>query len=202
MSDGFASAQEGYHPAVTRLEVLQPFIEKTVAQYLGIDEVHVWEDGTIPIRSGSTIVNVRLVQGENASHPMLQVYSPLLSEVDASPELLSKLNDVNANLAFVRAFWSDGQVILAMELLAESLDRDQVAHAVSLVSLAGNFWDDELNKAFGGRTYFAEEPSTTATPSVAEDPAAPKPLAEAPATTEQASPSRQKVDDPPAAGYI
>jgi hypothetical protein len=187
---------------VTRLEVLQPFIEKTVAQYLGIDEVHVWEDGTIPIRSGSTVVNVRLVQGENASHPMLQVYSPLLSEVDASPELLSKLNDVNANLAFVRAFWSDGQVILAMELLAESLDRDQVAHAVSLVSLAGNFWDDELNKAFGGRTYFAEEPSTTPTPSVAEDPTAPKPLAEAPATTDQASPSGRKVDDPPAAGYI
>jgi Putative bacterial sensory transduction regulator len=161
---------------VTRLEVLQPFIEKTVAEYLGVDDVHVWEDGTIPIRSGSTVVNVRLVQGENASHPILQVYCPLLSEVDSSPELLGKLNDVNANLTFVRAFWTDRQVVLAMELLAESLDRDQVAHAVSLVSLAGNFWDSELNKAFGGRTYFTDEPSAPA--------------------------SGQKVDDPPATGYI
>jgi len=45
-----------YHPPVTRLEVLQPFIEKTVADYLGVEEVHVWEDGTIPIRSGTTVV--------------------------------------------------------------------------------------------------------------------------------------------------
>lgn len=186
---------------MTRLEVLQPFIEKTVAQYLGVDEVHVWEDGTIPIRSGSTVVNVRLVQGENASHPVLQVYCPLLSEVDSSPELLSRLNDVNGNLTFVRAFWTDRQVILAMELLAESLDRDQVAHAVSLVSLAGDFWDSELNKTFGGSTYFAEEPPTATSAGVAEDPTAAKPGAEAPATTDPPA-SGRKVDDPPAAGYI
>ena len=66
---------------MTRLEILQPFVEKTVAAYLGIEEVQVWEDGTIPIRSGTTIVNVRLVEGENPSHPILQVYSPLLSEI-------------------------------------------------------------------------------------------------------------------------
>jgi hypothetical protein len=187
---------------VTRLEVLQPFIEKTVAEYLGVDDVQVWEDGTIPIRSGTTVVNVRLVQGQNASHPILQVYSPLLSEVDSSPELLSKLNDVNANLSFVRAFWTDRQVILAMELLAESLDRDQVAHAVSLVSLAGNFWDSELNRAFGGRTYFTDEPSTATTPGAMGDPKASERGAEPPATTDPASLSGQKVDDPPAAGYI
>jgi hypothetical protein len=191
---------------MTRLEVLQPFIEKTVAEYLGTDELHVWEDGTIPIRSGSTIVNVRLMEGENGSHPFLQVYSPLLSEVDASPELLSKLNDVNANLAFVRAFWSDRQVILVMELLAESLDRDQVAHAVSLVSLAGNFWDSELNRTFGGRTYFGEEPSTAASPGASGDPTTPENVPATPATTDPSDETRaggdRKVEDPPAAGYI
>jgi hypothetical protein len=200
--EGFPSAHPGgYHPPVTRLEVLQPFIEKTVSEYLGVDDVQVWEDGTIPIRSGTTVVNVRLVQGQNASHPILQVYCPLLSEVDSSPELLSKLNDVNANLSFVRAFWTDRQVILAMEMLAESLDRDQVAHAVSLVSLAGNFWDSELNRAFGGKTYFTDEPSTATTPCATGELTASERGAEPPATT-PASVSGQKVDDPPAAGYI
>ena len=184
---------------MTRLEVLQPFIEKTVAEYLGTDDVHVWEDGTIPIRSGTTIVNVRLLEGEDGTHPILQVYSPLLSEVDASPELLSKLNDVNAHLAFVRAFWSDRQVILVMELLAESLDRDQVAHAVSLVSLAGNFWDSELNRAFGGRTYFGEEPPIIAP----GDPTVPDGVAAAPASADESpAAGSRKVEDPPAAGYI
>jgi hypothetical protein len=188
---------------MTRLEVLQPFVEKTVAEYLGIEKVQVWEDGTIPIRSGSTIVNVRLVQGENPSRPILQVYSPLLSELDSSPELLTKLNEVNANLTFVRAFWTDRQVILAMELLAETLDRDQVAHAVSLVSLAGNFWDSELNKAFGGKTYFAEEPVPPADPAASG--AAPPPAGDAqgpPGEQEAPGPPGRAVDDPPAAGYI
>jgi Putative bacterial sensory transduction regulator len=184
---------------MTRLEILQPFVEKTVAAYLGIEEVQVWEDGTIPIRSGTTIVNVRLVEGENASHPILQVYSPLLSEIDNSPELLTKLNEVNANLTFVRAFWTDRQVILAMELLAESLDRDQVAHAVSLVSLAGNFWDSELNKAFGGTTYFAEEPAPPdGTPAASQTGSPPAPV-------EQGDPSPEPgpaVEDSPSTGYI
>ena len=194
---------------MTRLEVLQPFVEKTVAEYLGIEQVQVWEDGTIPIRSGTTIVNVRLVEGESASHPILQVYSPMLSEIDSSSELLTKLNEVNSNLTFVRAFWTDRQVVLAMELLAESLDRDQVAHAVSLVSLAGNFWDSELNKTFGGKTYFAEEPAPPSTspgsskappPSPGPDPAGAHgvPDGEPDPVVEQDA----DADDPPSAGYI
>lgn len=184
---------------MTRLEVLQPFVEKTVAAYLGIEQAEVWEDGTIPIRSGTTIVNVRLVEGDNPSHPILQVYSPMLSEIDNSPELLTKLNEVNSNLTFVRAFWTDRQVILAMELLAESLDRDQVAHAVSLVSLAGNFWDSELNKTFGGTTYFAEAPAAGPAPAgVPSDAGSAAP----PAPQDPPSDAGRAVEDPPAAGYI
>jgi hypothetical protein len=179
---------------MTRLEVLQPFVEKTVASYLGIDDVAVWDDGTIPIRSGTTVVNVRLMEGERPGHPVLQVYSPMLSDLDSSPELFAKLNEVNANLTFVRAFWVDRQVILVMELLAENLDQDQVAHAVSLMSLAANYWDSELEKAFGGKTYFAEEPAPDGTAPPAAAPAVPPP----------ASPDAHvpKGEDPPAAGYI
>jgi hypothetical protein len=179
---------------MTRLEVLQPFVEKTIAAYLGIEDVKVWDDGTIPIRSGSTVVNVRLMEGDRAGHPVLQVYSPLLSDLDASPELFAKLNEVNANLTFVRAFWLDRQVILVMELLAENLDQDQVAHAVSLMSLAANFWDSELERSFGGKTYFAEEPP----PADPDAPAIP-PAPTAPVPEDARVP---KVEDPPAAGYI
>jgi hypothetical protein len=180
---------------MTRLEVLQPFVERTIAAYLGIEEVKVWEDGTIPIRSGSTVVNVRLMEGDRPGHPVLQVYSPLLSDLEGSPELFAKLNEVNANLTFVRAFWLDRQVNLVMELLAENLDQDQVAHALSLMSLAANFWDSELEKTFGGKTYFAEEPA----PAEADPPAIP------PASAPVADPPDAHVpkgEDPPAAGYI
>jgi hypothetical protein len=135
---------------VTHVEVIRPFVEQTVREFLGVDELKVMNDGTIPIRSGSAAVNVRLVQPAKDARPLLQVFSPLLTGVERSPELLSKLNEMNAGFAFARAFWESDQVIIAMELLAEEIDKEQVAHACALVTFAADFWDDELKKGFGG----------------------------------------------------
>ncbi len=43
---------------MTRLEVLRPFVEQTVKEFLGVEELKVLDDGTIPIRAGSSAVNV------------------------------------------------------------------------------------------------------------------------------------------------
>jgi hypothetical protein len=147
-----------YHRAVTQIDVLRPFVERTVAEYLGIDEdlLQKDEDGMIPIRAGSAVVNVRLVEG-GEGHPILEVFAPLLRGVPKTPALMERLNDVNAGLTFARAFWVDEQVILTIELRAESLDADQVAQAVSVVSLAANYWDTVIKQEFGGETSFPDE---------------------------------------------
>ena len=88
---------------VTRLEVLRPFVEQTVKEFLGVEELKVLDDGTIPIRAGSSAVNVRLLEGLAGGHPLLQVSSPMLRGVKPSPELLEKLNDMNASFSFARA---------------------------------------------------------------------------------------------------
>jgi hypothetical protein len=89
---------------VTRVEVIRPFVEQTVKEFLGVDELKVMEDGTIPIRAGSSAVNVRLLEGPTGGHPLLRVSSPLLHGVPSSPELLTKLNEMNAAFSFARAF--------------------------------------------------------------------------------------------------
>jgi len=142
---------------VTRLEVIRPFVEQTVRGFLGVDELKVMDDGTIPIRAGSTAVNVRLVEGTGDGRPLLQVYSPVLHEVTSSPELLGRLNELNATLSFARTFLAGDVVYISMELLAESLDEEQVAHACALVSFAADHWDDELKDRFGGETFFGAE---------------------------------------------
>jgi hypothetical protein len=148
---------------VTRIEVLRPFVERTVADYLGIaeDQLQKRDDGTIPIRAGSAVVNVRLVDG-GQGHPILQVYAALLQRIEKTPGLMERLNDVNVALTFARAFWVDEQVILTIELRAESLDADQVAQAVSVVSLAANDWDGAIKQEFGGETSFPDEPAQLA----------------------------------------
>lgn len=149
---------------MTRLEIIRPFVEQTIREFLGVDELKVMDDGTIPIRSGSAAVNVRLVQPAKDQHPLLQVFSPLLSGIETSPELLNKLNEMNAGLSFARAFWASGQVIIAMELLAEELDEAQVAHACSLVTFAADYWDSELQKGFGGSVSIPEDEGARETP--------------------------------------
>lgn len=44
-----------------------------------------------------------------------------------------------------------------MELLAESLDEEQIANACRLISFAADHWDDELQRTFGGSTFFGNE---------------------------------------------
>jgi T3SS (YopN, CesT) and YbjN peptide-binding chaperone 1 len=89
---------------VTRLEVIRPFVEQTVREFLGVDELKVMEDGTIPIRAGSSAVNVRLLEGPPGGHPLLRIASPMLHDVTPSRELLEKLNEMNAAFSFARVF--------------------------------------------------------------------------------------------------
>jgi T3SS (YopN, CesT) and YbjN peptide-binding chaperone 1 len=155
---------------VTQIDVLRPFVERTIAEYLGIDEdlLKKDEDGMIPIRAGSAVVNVRLAEG-GEGHPILEVFAPLLRGIPKTPALMERLNDVNAGLTFARAFWVDDRVILTIELRAESLDADQVAQAVSVVSLAANHWDTAIKQEFGGETSFPDENGDSPDPPAPND---------------------------------
>lgn len=149
---------------MTNVEVIRPFVEQAVRGFLGVDELNVMSDGTIPIRAGSAAVNVRLYQPNKDQRPLLQVFSPLLLGVERSPELLDKLNEMNAGFAFARAFWESSQVIIAMELLAEEIDAAQVAHACQLVTFAADYWDNELQRGFGGDLSALQTQDTASAP--------------------------------------
>jgi hypothetical protein len=147
---------------VTQLEVIRPFVEQAVKEFLGVDELKVMKDGTIPILSGSAAVHVRLVQPGVDERPLLQVFCPLLSGVERSPALMDKLNEMNAGFSFARVFWESDRIIIAMDLLAEQLDKEQVAHACRLVTFAADHWDDELQKGFGGTLSTSDDDGTSA----------------------------------------
>jgi type III secretion system-like peptide-binding chaperone len=135
---------------VTRLEVIRPFVEQTVKEFLGVDELKVMDDGTIAIRAGSSAVTVELVESHDGGHPVLRIVSPVLRGVGSSPELLSKLNEMNAAFSFARAFVVEDTVFIAMELFAEELTTAQIEYACSLITFAADHWDDELQRSFGG----------------------------------------------------
>ena len=133
---------------MTRLEVIRPFVEQTVREFLGVDELKVMEDGTIPIRAGSSAVNVRLLEGPPGGHPVLRIASPMLHAVTPSRELLEKLNEMNAAFSFARVFEVDGTVIIAMELFAEELTAAQIDYACGLITFAADEIDLRLRETY------------------------------------------------------
>lgn len=130
---------------------LAPFVEKALAGPLGVDAVVRDQDGDYPIRVGSTLIFVRLLEG---MPPVVQVFAPVLRDVAASRELLDALNEINGRVRFARVFWANRQVIAVMELTGIDITVEQVAFAcVELGNLADHL-DDGLHGRFGGATMF------------------------------------------------
>jgi hypothetical protein len=135
-------------------EMLQPYVQQKVAEFLGIEKVSLDPDGDIPIRYGSTVCFARLLEGPGG--PMLRVFSPFLRGVKKTTKLLERLNDLNARAPYVRLFWLGDQVFCATDLLAENLQPEEIRNAISAVSFAADALDDPLKKEFGGERMIEE----------------------------------------------
>jgi hypothetical protein len=139
---------------MAKAEVIRPYLEKLMKELLGVESLVIWDDGTIPIRSGSAGVYVKL--DEPNDRPLVHVYSPMLRGVANTPALLERLNGINATSYQARVFWVEEQVIVAVDLLAEALDKEELSGAVDLVSGFADHWDTELRAAFGGDIQFED----------------------------------------------
>ncbi|MBK9178041.1 MAG: YbjN domain-containing protein [Acidimicrobiales bacterium] len=127
-------------------ERLEGLLERMGVQHLVRDP-----DGDYPFRFGSADLYVRLPDDEPAR---VQVFSVVLRDVPCTEELLREVNDYNANLPFVRAFWFDEQVIVEIEQLASTLDVEELANGCAAVVTAAQDLGPVLSEFFGGTIAF------------------------------------------------
>jgi len=139
---------------MTRSEVIRPFIEKTLSEWLEAAEIRRSEKGEYVFRHGSAEICVRIDEGDQT---IVSVYSVILRNVKKSARLLDALNAINGDLDFARVFWLENAVVLVTELLASTLDAEQLRAACQLVSRLADELDTRLKKKFGGKTAFPDE---------------------------------------------
>jgi hypothetical protein len=146
---------------MARVEVLRPYVEKTVTEFLGLEpgKLVVGDDGTIPVQRGSARYLVKLVDSDPG--PTVQVWSILLSDVKASDKLLAKINEINSGIWFGRMFHVDDQVIVATELVAETMDKDELSAACNGIGAIADARDTELHEVYGGTMSFPDDPAPT-----------------------------------------
>ncbi|MFB9451124.1 YbjN domain-containing protein [Dactylosporangium vinaceum] len=133
-------------------DALRARVHGLVTDYLGGPEVPADLVSTpVAIRSGTAVVYLRLIASEP---PFVRVFSPVLRELERTPELLVELNDLNGRLNFIRLFWRDGSVFAAVEMLASTLDPIELSNACDWVADTADYYDERLRDQFGGRLAF------------------------------------------------
>ena len=132
---------------------IRQHVHSLLREYLDSDQLHLTEDGAVPIRSGSAALFVHLTDDET---PMVQLMSPVLSGVDASPGLYQALNSINAAIELGRFFWHAGTVVAADSLIAETLDLIELATSCDGIAELADRYDNELQAAFGGQLRFPD----------------------------------------------
>lgn len=115
---------------MTTPEVLDPWVEKVVKEVLGLDSLKRDDDGTIPVGLHRAAVYISLGMGP-ADTPRVWISSPLLKDVEATPGLYERLNDLNRSTDYLRFYWRDGVVFADADFVAESF-RPEDLHTVFL----------------------------------------------------------------------
>jgi hypothetical protein len=113
-------------------------------------------DDTLVLQEGSTFVYVRTLPiGEKKSG--VEVFAYVVVDVEVTEELMRFLLTYNLRLilgafGLARGEGDKGTVLLTHTILGDSMDRDELYGSVSAIARVADDLDDQIVKAFGGKT--------------------------------------------------
>jgi hypothetical protein len=134
-----------------RSEIIRPYLERLLGQWLEEPVPAPDEDGRYHVRVNTSGFLVEIVDFEPT---LVRMWSPIAIGVPKSVALLEMLNGLNAAGIGLRIFLTDDQVILATELVAETLDARELHFACHLLAGAAERLGPELTTLYGGQTLF------------------------------------------------
>jgi hypothetical protein len=134
-----------------RSNVIRPYLERLIGDWVEGPVEPPDEDGRYHVRVNTSGFIVEIVDFEPT---LVRMWSPVVVRIERSLELLEMLNGLNASGLGLRIFHTDDQVILATELVAETLDARELHFACHLLASAAERLGPELSTLFGGETLF------------------------------------------------
>ena len=134
-----------------RSEIIRPYIERLIGQWLEAPVMTADDDGRYHVRVNTSGFIVEIIEYEPT---LVRMWSPVLIGVEKTPDLLDTLNGLNAGGLGLRVFHTDDKVVLATELVAETLDAREMHFACHLLAGAAERLGPELVALHGGQTLF------------------------------------------------
>jgi len=139
------------------IAMIRAYVEKIVLEMLGGEgPLHIDEDGSIPVRRGSALFHIDVI--DRGEHPALVcVWSVVLRNAAGGRALLKALNDINSRILQARIYLKDGDIILSTELLAETVTAENLSYAADAIGALADRFDDELQEHFSGEKSFEDD---------------------------------------------
>ncbi|RIV36365.1 T3SS (YopN, CesT) and YbjN peptide-binding chaperone 1 [Micromonospora radicis] len=116
------------------------------------DRVHVDSDGDINIRAGSAMVFVRV----RDNPPLVDVFSPVLTEVEPTERLYVKLSELTNRMPIGRLYCADDTVWASIPVFGRNFQPTHLMLAVQVMTGLADELDDRLHGEFGGKRFFGE----------------------------------------------
>ena len=121
------------------------------------EALHTDEDGDIGIRAGSAMVFVRV----HRNPPLIDVYSPLLTEVEANERLYERLSQLTRRMPIGRLYYTEGTIWASVPVFGRDFAATHLVLAVQVMTALADELDDRLQKEFGGIRFFGESDRDT-----------------------------------------
>ncbi|GAA4678514.1 T3SS (YopN, CesT) and YbjN peptide-binding chaperone 1 [Phytohabitans rumicis] len=116
------------------------------------DQLQVDSDGDIGIRAGSAMVFVRV----RDNPPLVDVFSPVLTEVEPTEQLYVKLSELTNRMPIGRLYCTNDTVWASIPVMGRNFQPTHLMLAVQVMTGLADELDDRLHGEFGGKRFFGE----------------------------------------------
>jgi len=110
-------------------------------------------DGDIGIRAGTAMVFVKVRENP----PLVDVFSPVLTDVEPSERLYGKLSELTNRMPVGRLYCVNETVWASVPVFGRNFQPSHLVLAVQVMIGLADELDDRLQGEFGGRRFFAED---------------------------------------------
>lgn len=122
---------------------------RTEPERLSVDD-----NGEISVRAGSAMVFIKVTERP----AVVDVYSPLLTEVDPNERVYRELSELTQRLPIGRLYYLSGTIWVSVPVYGRDFQPTHLMLAVESMTRLADDLDDRLQGKFGGRRFF--EPTT------------------------------------------
>lgn len=116
------------------------------------EHLHVDADGDIGIRAGSAMVFVRI----RDNPPLVDVFSPVLTEVEPTEQLYVKLSELTNRMPIGRLYCTNDTVWASVPVFGRNFQATHLMLAVQVMTGLADELDDRLHGEFGGKRFFGD----------------------------------------------